>query len=51
MKKKELEKIIRKNVRKNVRKVLNIMSTKRQKIKDNMNEKIGKTELNQMDIF
>ena len=47
MKKKELGKIIRKNVRK----VLNIMLTKRQKIKDNMDEKIGKTELNQMDIF
>ena len=47
MKKKELEKIIRKKGRK----VLNIMSTKRQKIKDNMDEKIGKTELNQMDIF
>ena len=47
MKKKEVGKIIRKNVRK----VLNIMLTKRQKIKDNMDEKIGKTELNQMDIF
>lgn len=47
MKKKELEKIIRKNVRK----VLNIMLTKRQKIKDNMDEKIEKTKLNQMDIF
>ena len=47
MKKKELEKIIRKNVRK----VLDIMLTKRQKIKDNMDEKIEKTKLNQMDIF
>ena len=47
MKKKELEKIIRKNVRK----ALNIMLTERQKIKDNMDEKIEKTKLNQMDIF
>ena len=36
---------------KNVRKVPNIMSTKRQKIKDNMDEKMEKTKLNQMDIF